>query len=207
MDADFWIGRWREGRIGFHEGKPNDQLVKFAARLGERRRVLVPLCGKAVDLAYLAGLGHEVIGVELVEDAVKQFFEGTTPEVIEHGAHRSYAHGGVTIFAGDFFATTPALLGPLDALYDRAALIALPPTMRPTYVDHVRDLVAAGSPGVVITLEYDQALMEGPPHSVPTAEIRGYYPDAEELDVRTVENERLRALGVPAVERCFAVTV
>lgn len=207
MDAQFWFDRWREGKIGFHEGKPNDLLEKHAAHLGQRRRVLVPLCGKAVDLAYLASQGHDVIGVELVEDAAKQFFDGASPEVIEHAAHRSYTHSGVTIFVGDFFATTPALLGPLDALYDRAALIALPPDLRPTYVDHVRDLVAAGSPGIVISLEYDETRMSGPPFSVTLDEVRAHYPTAVELEARVVEHQRLKDQGADAIERCFAITL
>jgi thiopurine S-methyltransferase len=147
MEPGFWIERWAEGRIGFHEGRPNQYLERHAARLDGARRVLVPLCGKAVDLAYLASRGHEVVGVELVEDAVRAFFaeQDVTPAVQRRGGFVEYAAGGIAIFAGDVFATTRELLGPIDGFYDRAALIALPPALRARYVPHLRGLVGARS--------------------------------------------------------------
>ena len=200
MDASFWFDRWREGRIGFHEGRPNRFLERHHARLGERRRVLVPLCGKADDLAYLAGLGHEVVGVELVEDAVRAFFaeHGLTPTV-ERGVYRA---GAVTIVAGDFFATSRAVLGAVDALYDRAALIALPPDLRPRYAAHVRGLLPAGAPGLIVTLEYPPGHLDGPPFSVLEAELRALYP---ELPIEALDRADDPRRGAPVEERCFAI--
>src|SRR4051812_12173703 len=153
--VDDWLGRWREGRTAFHEGRPNDLLVRHAARLAGRRRVLVPLCGKSEDLAFLAARGHDVVGVELAEQAVQAFFaeHDLTPSIARRGSVIAYevgpgmvrpaapagpagptASGAIALWAGDFFAVTPELLGPVDALYDRAALIALPAELRPRYV-------------------------------------------------------------------------
>ncbi|MGC4117882.1 MAG: hypothetical protein QM765_25710 [Myxococcales bacterium] len=115
----FWFDRWREGQIGFHEGKPNASLANAIGELGTAKRVLVPLCGKAEDLAFLASRGHTVIGCELVEDAVKQFFaeHGWTPQVTKHANHVQYTHGSISVFAGDFFAVDTALIGgPCTAL-------------------------------------------------------------------------------------------
>src|SRR5262245_40223150 len=128
MDADFWFQRWREGRIGFHEGAPNRFLVKYGDRLTGARRILVPLCGKTEDLAYLASRGHDVVGIELVEDAVRQFFaeHHLTPSITQRGPFTNYTAGAITIVVGDFFATSPDLVGSIDAIYDRAALVALP---------------------------------------------------------------------------------
>lgn len=211
MEPDFWNARWREGRIGFHEGRPNAHLSRHVARLGARRRVLVPLCGKAEDLAWLAGQGHEVVGVELVEDAVRAFFSehGLTPTVTPRGAHTEYAAAGLTLLAGDFFATTRELLGPVDALYDRAALIALPPAMRTRYAAHLLGLLPKGAPGLVITLEYPQAAMPGPPFSVPEAEFRAHYAGRgiEHLGDAAEQSARAKELGVSMVERCWAVEV
>src|SRR5688572_17571248 len=108
MTTEDWLARWREGRIGFHEGKPNAQLEHQVAHLGERRTVLVPLCGKAEDLAYLAARGHTVVGVELAEDAVRQFFveHGLTPAVSSRGPFTAYTAGAITLLAGDIFDTT-----------------------------------------------------------------------------------------------------
>jgi thiopurine S-methyltransferase len=210
MEPEFWRARWREGRIGFHEGKPNAHLAQHVGRLGAGRRVLVPLCGKAEDLAFLAASGHSVIGVELVEDAVRAFFadRGATPAVSRRGAFTAYEAGAITLLAGDVFATTRGLLGGVDALYDRAALIALPPELRDRYVRHLRALLPAGAPGLVITFEYDQAVMEGPPFSVTEAELRARYDGLAVALVGSVPATipRLQELGAGAVERCFHVT-
>ena len=203
MEPDFWIARWKEGRIGFHEGRPNELLVRRVARLGERRRVLVPLCGKAEDLAYLAGQGHEVVGVELVEDAVKAFFDehGATPSIERRGALTAYSAGNITILAGDFF---EAQVEGIDALYDRAAIIALPEPLRRRYAGHVRRLVAPGSTGLVVTLEYPQERFEGPPFSVTEAELRAHYLEIELLE-QVEAGGRFKEQGIPAREAIYAV--
>lgn len=208
MDAAFWTARWSEKQIGFHEGRPNAFLERHAARLGERRHVLVPLCGKSEDLAFLAARGHTVTGVELVEDAVRAFFdEHEVVPTVQRGTHATYTAGAITIHAGDFFAVTPALAGPIDALYDRAALVALPPEMRVRYAGHVRTLVAAGAPGLVVTFEYPQDKMNGPPFAVFESELRALYAgqSIDLLDERPAENLRTRDAGIAATERCFAI--
>jgi thiopurine S-methyltransferase len=211
MDAAFWQQRWETGQIGFHEGRPNLLLERHAARLGASRRVLVPLCGKAVDLAYLAGLGHDVVGVELVEDAVAAFFRehDLTPTVARDEAFVRYQAGGITILAGDVFATTAGVLGPIDALYDRAALIALPPDLRARYVAHLRGLLAVDTPGLLVTLEYPDAAMTGPPFAVHEEEVRRLWAGAEltPLEEVALESPRLRASGATGRERIYGLTV
>jgi thiopurine S-methyltransferase len=207
MEPDFWRSRWKENRIGFHEGKPNALLMKHLNVLEPAMHLLVPLCGKAEDLAFLAAQGHDVVGVELVESAVQQFFEehGVKPEVMRDGKFTRYSAPRLTIFAGDFFATTRELLGNVDALYDRAAIIALPEPMRAGYVKHVRSLLPKGSPGIVITVEYPQDALEGPPFSVPEAELRTHYSGAKVELVDTVKAEGPRFSAANAIEKCFTV--
>ena len=215
-----WLARWREGRIGFHERRANALLERHATRLSGRR-VLVPLCGKAEDLAYLAARGHDVIGIELAEQAVHAFFveHDLAPAVTPHGPFASWtvaasdagaASGSLRLLVGDFFAATPELIGPIDALYDRAALIALPPELRPRYVALLRSLLPAGAPALVITLEYDQSAMSGPPFAVFEAELRELYAGAEVelLDQRPAPKDggKCSQLGVPATERCFLIS-
>jgi thiopurine S-methyltransferase len=212
MDNADWFERWREGRIGFHEGAPNRWLVRHGGVLGPavdgrgaRQRVLVPLCGKTEDLAHLAGLGFDVVGVELVEAAVRAFFSehGLTPLIEEHGSLRSFHAEHITLWAGDFFACTSALLGPISAFYDRAALVALPLDLRGRYVKHLLSLVGERAKGLVITFEYDQNVMAGPPFSVCEAELRQLFAgraleflEDTSLDFRD---------GVPVRERSFAL--
>jgi thiopurine S-methyltransferase len=207
MTPEFWESRWRAGQIGFHEGAPNAFLQAHAAVLGAARRVLVPLCGKTEDLAFLAARGHAVVGVELVEDAARAFFSehGLTPAVTARGGFTTYAHGGITIVVGDFFATTSEILGPVDALYDRAALIALPEALRVRYAAHLRALLPRGADGLVVTVEYPQEAMSGPPFSVPEAEVRRLFDGlpVERIDRRRAEGGRLGAMGEAAVESVF----
>ncbi|HEU0032995.1 MAG TPA: thiopurine S-methyltransferase [Kofleriaceae bacterium] len=205
MDHGFWIERWREGKIGFHEGQPNSLLERHVERLGVERRVLVPLCGKSDDLAFLAGRGHSVVGAELVEDAVRAFFSehAITPTVTRRGEHVEYTADAITIFAGDFFTLSPALVGPIDAFYDRAALVALPRDQRREYVDHLYTLLAPGSRGLLITFEYPDGAMTGPPFSVPEAEVRTLHAGTtvEVLERRRDPRDRLPE----AIELCYAV--
>jgi thiopurine S-methyltransferase len=217
-----WLARWRDGRIAFHEGRPNALLERHVARLDGRRRVLVPLCGKAVDLAFLAARGHDVIGIELAELAVRAFFDehGIVPAVAPLGPFTAFTAAGaagaagtpagsITLLAGDFFAATPALLGPIDAVYDRAALIALPSELRTRYAASVRALLPPGAPLLVITLEYDQRAMQGPPFCVLESELRALYPAREValLDERPAPDDggKCSQSGVKATERCFLI--
>lgn len=212
MDHDFWIERWRSGRIGFHLEAPNPMLLAHAEALGAGpRRVLVPLCGKTEDMAWLAAQGHTVVGVELAVQAVEDFFRthGLVPTVTPRGALRAYTAGPFTLWAGDFFEVTRDDVGPVDALYDRAALIALPPSMRAQYAAHVRALLPDGPRGLVITLEYPEDAMQGPPFSVPEAELRALYPDTPItlLATREATLPPSDPGGLPVLERCFALRV
>jgi thiopurine S-methyltransferase len=208
MQPEFWKSRWNEGKIGFHEGAPNAFLARHALRIVDRRRVLVPLCGKTEDLAFLAAHNHEVIGIELVEDAVRAFFaeHGVTPEITRSGPIATYIAGAITILAGDLFRVTEADVGAIDAIYDRAALIALPADMRRRYVEHLHMLVPARTQSLLVTLEYPQDKREGPPFSVPEAEVRTLFSSAELIDERLAAGPIADA-GLSPIERCYVVTV
>ena len=207
MEPDFWHARWGEGRIAFHEGKPNEHLARHLAALGKDTRIFVPLCGKAEDLAFLAEQGHQVVGVELVEAAVRAFFDehGVTPIVTKHGPFTRFAAQNITLLAGDFFACTRELLGPVDALYDRAAVIALPPGLRGPYVKHLRTLMPAGAPGLIITVEYPQEKLDGPPFSVPEDELRAHCAGLSLDRVAEVKAQGPRLTPINAAEKCFVV--
>ncbi|MBA3455398.1 MAG: thiopurine S-methyltransferase [Deltaproteobacteria bacterium] len=208
MQPEFWKSRWSEGKIGFHEGTPNHFLTRHAGRIADRRRVLVPLCGKAEDLAFLAAHDHEVIGIELVEDAVRAFFteHGATPTIVRRGPVAIYTADAITIIAGDLFTVTEADVGAIDVIYDRAAIIALPPELRARYVEHLHTLVPARTTSLLITLEYPQDQHAGPPFSVPEAEVRELFSSAELIDERPATGPVANA-GLAAIERCYLATV
>lgn len=174
---DEWLARWESGQTGWHEAGGNTALRKFWPRLGKGSRVLVPLCGKSPDLLWLAKQGLEVTGVELSEIAVRDFFieAGVSFEIIPRDNLLVF-HGlehAVTIVCGDYFQFSDE---PFDALYDRAALVALPPEFRPGYVAHTKTLLRSNAMQLLITLEYDQSKSNGPPYSVLPSEVGVYWP-------------------------------
>jgi len=176
MKAAFWHERWKKNQIGFHEGKVNRMLKAFHDRLPEGGRVFVPLCGKTRDIAWLRDKGHDIAGAELSERAVQQLFDemGETPETEEIGRLKRFAIEGIEIFAGDIFDLDAGTLGPVDAVFDRAAVMALPENARGHYAAHVA-AITGHAPQLLVTFEYDPAEMDGPPFSLTRTEIADLY--------------------------------
>lgn len=179
MDANFWIERWREGRTGFHQDRVTPLLPKYwpSLNLPAQARILVPLCGKTLDMIWLASQGHQVLGVELAEQAIDQFMAENQlqPTVRNTPLGRHYQTGNIEIICGDIFNLDAATLNTCAGAYDRAALIALPPNVRTRYVDHIYRQLAPGYRGLLLTLDYPQEQMDGPPFSVPEAEVQTLY--------------------------------
>jgi thiopurine S-methyltransferase len=192
MDAQFWQERWERGEIGFHQPDYHPALLRYWPSLGLPRisRVFVPLCGRSLDMIWLAGQGHPVLGVELSAIAVEGFFDHSTWTVAprKRGPFGSYAMGPYEILQGDFFDLTPELAGGIDAFYDRAALVALPPDMRRRYAARMAELLAPGNPGLLLTLEYDQDRMSGPPFSVPVDEVHELFDPSFEVELLSRED-------------------
>jgi thiopurine S-methyltransferase len=179
VDASYWHNRWQTKNInGFHLSQPNPLLVRHlpALALPKGARVFVPLCGKSVDLPWLASQGYRVAGAELSPLAVEQFFSelGVEPVVTTQGALQLYQAPSIDFYAGDLFDLTPELLGPVDAIYDRAALVALPLELRRRYTAQLLSL-GGGAPQLLATYVYDQNLTKGPPFSVSGAEVAEHY--------------------------------
>jgi thiopurine S-methyltransferase len=171
MEADFWLTRWQRNEIGFHQDRPHDALARFWGRLGltAGTRVFVPLAGKSLDLVWLAQRGHAVVGIELSEIAVRDF----------RAAHGS---SDVDLRCGDLFDLGPATLGRIDAIFDRASLVALPPPMRRSYAAKLAELSPPGTRTLLVTMEYDQSRMAGPPHSVPESEVQELFGATHDIE-------------------------
>lgn len=193
MDAEFWHRRWQENEIAFHEGEANHLLAKhFEDTCGKPgSRVFLPLCGKTRDIDWLMSRGYRVAGAELSQTAVEQLFADLeiTPERAALGSLSRYSADGIDIFVGDIFDVTPEVLGTIDVIYDRAALVALPEDMRPRYATHLMRITAM-APQFLITFTYDQTLMDGPPFSISDEEIRRCYGDR-------YDQERITEVDVP----------
>jgi thiopurine S-methyltransferase len=209
MDAEFWRGKWERGEIGFHEGRPNAFLTKHlgALALQPGARLFLPLCGKTRDIHWLLAQGYRVAGAELSALAVTQLFEelGVAPEKTQTGALLRHSTPGIDIFQGDIFELSAEALGPADAIYDRAALIALPQEIRARYAPHLVKTTNR-APQLLITLDYDQSLVPGPPFSVSEEEVRALYGGTYELSVleHTHTPDGLKG-KYPAAETAFAL--
>lgn len=211
MDPDFWHQRWRDNEIGFHQGEPAPLLQKHwpavAAPAGSR--VFVPLAGKSVDMLWLASHGHRVLGVELSPLAVEQFFaeHALEPEVIESRYGTHYRAGDIELICGDVFTLDDIALADCAAVYDRAALVALPAELRRRYVDEIYARLPAACSGLLVTLEYPAHEKEGPPFTVTEAEVRERYAPhwtidlLERRDILANEPAFIRQ-GVTALDTC-----
>lgn len=195
MKAEFWHDKWEKKEIAFHQSDPNPLLLKYFSRLDltPEARVFVPLCGKSVDIHWILEQGHRVAGAELSETAITELFEelGLTPTMTLRGNLRHYSTPRLEVFAGDIFELQAQALGEVQAVYDRAAMVALPESTRPKYAAHLKEITGC-APQLLITFLYDQALMEGPPFSIPGAELETHYASdyhIEQLESRAVEGK------------------
>ena len=183
MQPEFWRERWELGQTGFHKDEVHPDIeAQHEWLLGEgEHRVLVPLCGKTLDLDWIARRGDTAVGVELSEIAVHALFEqaGRTPEITVRGTKKIFRTEGLIVICGDFFDVNVEDVAPIDRVWDRAAMVALPPQMRRRYVEHLRSLVQPGARVLLNTLVYDDCAKEGPPHSVDDFEVANAYEGAQ----------------------------
>ena len=187
MQPNFWHQRWADNQIGFHQSAPTTLLLKHWPQLGvpAGTKVFVPLCGKSLDMAWLASQGHRVLGVELSQLAVEQFFaeQDLTPEIRESRYGKHYRAGGIEIIHGDAFGLDAEVLADCSAVFDRAAMIALPPPIRVRYAEELYARLPTGCRGLLITLEYPQTERDGPPFAISETEIRERYAPKWDVDV------------------------
>jgi len=179
VEIPFWHDRWKQNEIGFHQAEVNRHLQEFWPQLGlqPHQGVFVPLCGKSRDLLWLRAQGHPALGVEISPIAVRDFFKENNldPRVSQQGPFECWEADGLTILCGDFFSLIQDTLRGMGTVFDRASLIALPPDMRPRYAEHLKAIIPANAVILLVTLDYPQADMAGPPFSVEEAEVRRLY--------------------------------
>lgn len=205
--SEDWLGRWDQGRTGWHEPAGNEGLKTFWPDIADPGSVLVPLCGKSPDLLWLAERGHHVVGVELSETAVRGFFADNELEyeLESAGQFSRYAatQHSLKLCCGDFFAFESP---PFDALYDRGALVAISGEQRPQYVEHTNKLLKPGALRLVVTLEYDQRVVNGPPFAVLADELAGYWSDLARVGEKDdIDNcpPKFRAAGLTDISEVF----
>lgn len=217
MKKEFWLERWERAETGFHQTEVNPYLLNYwrelyAAQGGE---VFVPLCGKSLDMRWLRQQGHTVLGVELSPIAVRDFFAESdlTLKHTSEGDFDCCEADDIRILCGDFFELTRAHLVQVRAVYDRASLVALPPEMRARYVRHLAQLLPSGTQVLLVTFDYPQEEMNGPPFAVSVEEVHALY--APYAEIRMLEQAdilerepRFKARGVTRMqENIFLLTM
>jgi len=222
MKKDFWLERWDRGEIGFHQDEVNPYLIQYWPQLHLARDsvVFVPLCGKSRDMLWLRERGHRVLGVELSAVAVQAFFKenGYIPQhVSQHqvtgGKFDRCEANGIRILCGDFFDLSKDDLADVGAAYDRASLIALPPDMRERYARHLVSILPPATQILLVTVEYPQAEMQGPPFSVTSSEVATLYREHAELRLLAqldvlAKNPRFQERGLSRLqESIFLLTL
>lgn len=209
MEPEFWHQRWHDNQIGFHQDKPTPLLLKHWPAIGmpAGAKVFVPLAGKSLDMVWFAAQGYRVLGVELSRLAIEQFIaeHKLVPEVRESRYGTHYIAGSVELICGDAFALDADALADCSAVFDRAALIALPPELRKRYVDELYARLPTGCRGLLITLEYPPHEKQGPPFTVTEDEVRTLYCrdwEVEALERRDILAEQPNFIeeGVTALE-------
>ncbi len=173
-----WHQRWNENRIGFHRSLANPALTEHWSKLelDSSSHVLVPLCGKSLDMHWLAQQGHSVSGIEFVEKAVKEFFDDWAKKSLQTSTKfgEKFTAGNINLYQADFFKVQPDD-APFSAWYDRAALVALPPSLRTQYVDQLRKLTTPDAKGLMVTFDYPKEEMQGPPFALSDEDVEYFF--------------------------------
>lgn len=215
MNKEFWLERWKKNEIGFHQHEINTHLQEFWGRLNlpAGSPVFVPLCGKSRDMLWLRAQDYQIIGVEISPKAVQDFFTENRliPSVSTQGPFERWESDLLVILAGDFFDLTPQTMKGVSGVYDRASLVALPPELRVRYATHLKAILPANAGILLVTLEYYQDEMQGPPFAVSENEVMKLYQIQYKIDClyqRDVldENPRFQEQGLSyLVEKAYRV--
>jgi len=192
MEADFWHNLWETNNTGWHLGDTNPFLLEFFSQLElkEESRIFIPLCGKTIDINWLLSQGYKVVGAELNENAIKELFNSLLlqPNIQKIGNVTLYHAKNIDIFVGDIFELNSEMLGKVDAIYDRGALVALPKEMRNEYTSLLLNITKP-VPQLLINFEYDQSLYAGPPFSITKTEIQQHY--RELYDIKLLKSFKI----------------
>lgn len=191
MEAEFWKTAWDEGRIGFHRSEYHPQLLdhfeKFQAE--SEQSILVPLCGKTLDITWLSHQNLYVTGVELCQKAILEYFQDHNIDNYEV-RDNSYTHQNINLIVGDFFDYNYP--NGYDFIYDRAAIVALPPDMRKRYAKRCLELLKPQGKILLIAFEYDQSKVQGPPFNVQESEIHELYANEARIELLEQQTDRIQ---------------
>ncbi|KAK7495851.1 hypothetical protein BaRGS_00012841 [Batillaria attramentaria] len=134
MQPDDWIKEWNDGNITFHKTYIHPLLEKYLDKMmngRENMKIFFPLCGKALDMKWLADKGHTVVGVEAAQKAIEEFF---TEQGLNYTTEDAPACNGklfqsedkrLRLYCCDFYGFSQDVEGQFGGIWDRAALEAI----------------------------------------------------------------------------------
>ncbi|XP_014452443.1 thiopurine S-methyltransferase [Alligator mississippiensis] len=204
-----WLQKWEANNIGFHNEQGHPLLKKHLDLLLNGRsglRIFFPLCGKAVEMKWLADMGHSVIGVEFSEQALKDFFveqnlsysEGSIPEISKAKVFKSTS-GNISLYCCSIYDLSSKIAGKFDGIWDRGALVAINPCDRERYANLMLSLMDKNCSYLLATVSYDPNKYKGPPFYVPEHEIEslfGKFCEIKCLQMQDVFSERQKVWGL-----------
>ncbi len=202
MDSKFWHDVWDEGQIGFHQSEVNKNLKNHLNLLqSTEHEILVPLCGKSLDMNYLVSENYTVYGVEIVKKAIIEYFDEhklnyhcediSTEQNVKFESYTT-ENNKLQLYHGDFHQFDQLGIK-FSAIYDRASMIALPPELREVHAQSLRNLTKKNGTILLITLEYDQSKVNGPPHSLETAEVQSLF--SNDFEITIINEEKTKNIG------------
>ncbi|MBK22593.1 MAG: hypothetical protein CME70_01195 [Halobacteriovorax sp.] len=204
MEKEFWLNKWNQNSIGFHRSEYHPELLKYITKFEElEKSVLVPLCGKSLDLIYLKDQGFNVVGIEFSKKACEEFFNENNIEyqIITEDGFEIFESDKIHLYCGDYFKFVPR--EKLNFAYDRAAIVALDPNNRKAYADQYAKNINAGGKLLMLTFEYDQSKCQGPPWSTEEYFIYEYF--EKEFDIDILENSQIK-VGNPRMQEAGVST-
>jgi thiopurine S-methyltransferase len=179
MKKEYWLNRWERDEIGFHQNEINPYLRQYWQELNlpHDSKVFVPLCSKSHDMLWLRKQGHKVLGVEFSTQAAQAFFKENklNPQHQTGEKLECLSANEISILCGDFFDVEKNHLSNVGAVYDRASLVALSPEIRKKYVHHLLSILPPATQILLITFDYPQLEMVGPPFAVSPDEVSALY--------------------------------
>ncbi len=187
MQANDWLERWQKSQIGFHQNEVNVYLRRYLGqfKLTPGDRIFLPLCGKSHDIAWLADHGYEVVGIELSGIAIESFFREFKLQYQRFESDRFIIRksGNIILLEGDYFDLHADDIDGCKLVFDRAALIAIDEANRARYCAHMQDITTVNTDMLLVTLDYDQTIMPGPPFAVSQPEVLEHYRQAYQIDL------------------------
>ncbi len=187
MDTKFWNERWNNNQIAFHLPTVNPYITDFLStfKLTDNAQIFIPLCGKTLDIAWFASQQYKVLGIECSDKAIDDFFneQQLSPNVKQVTPYNHYSSTNIELLNGDFFNLNSDLLKNVSLVYDRASLVALTEDLRKKYVNLLTQLLPISADIFLITLEYEQSIMSGPPFSVSHQDVIQMYQPAYQVEL------------------------